>query len=373
MADKRDYYEVLGVSKTASEDEIKSAYRQMAKKYHPDLHPDDKEAEAKFKEVNEAYAVLSDAEKRRQYDQFGHAAFDPAQGGTGFSGDFGDIFGGFGDIFSSFFGGGTSSRRSNGPVRGDDEIVRVTLTFEEAVNGCKKDVTFRRIQKCAECGGSGAAKGTEPKTCGKCNGTGRVRVTQRTMLGMMQSERACETCGGRGTIIETPCKACRGQGQTPVTKTLEVSIPAGIDNGQRISLRGQGSDGLRGGPAGDLIINVSVKSHPIFERDGYDVYCEVPITFPEAALGATIDIPTLEGSEKYDIPEGTQTGTTFTLRGRGIKQVSGNRRGDLHLTVVIEVPKNLTAEQKDKLRAFGDSTGKKNYAKKESFFKKFFK
>ena len=373
MADKRDYYEVLGVQKNASEDEIKSAYRQMAKKYHPDLHPDDKDAEAKFKEVNEAYAVLSDAEKRRQYDQFGHAAFDPSQGGTGFTGDFGDIFGGFGDIFSSIFGGGTSSRRSNGPVRGDDVGVRVTLTFEEAVNGCKKDVTFRRIQKCAECGGSGAAKGTEPKTCTKCSGTGRVRVTQRTMLGMMQTERACETCGGRGKIIETPCKACRGKGQTQVSKTLEVSIPAGIDNGQRISLRSQGSDGLRGGPAGDLIITVAVKSHPIFERDGYDVYCEVPITFPEAALGATIDIPTLEGSEKYDVPEGTQTGTTFTLRGRGIKQVNGTRRGDLHLTVVIEVPKNLTSEQKEKLREFSESTGKKNYAKKESFFKKFFK
>ena len=373
MADKRDYYEVLGVQKTASEDEIKSAYRRMAKKYHPDLNPDDKDAEAKFKEVNEAYGVLSDAEKRRQYDQFGHAAFDPASGGgSGFSG-FGDIGFDLGDIFSSFFGGGTSSRRNNGPVRGEDVYARVTLTFEEAVNGTKKDVSYRRIQKCADCGGSGAAKGTEAKTCTKCSGTGRVRVTRRTPLGMMQTENVCDACGGRGKIIETPCKTCRGQGQLGAQKTLEVSIPAGIDDGQHISLRGQGSEGLRGGPAGDLIITVAVKDHPIFERDGYDVYCEVPITFPEAALGATIDIPTLEGTEKYDIPEGTQTGTTFTLRGRGIKQVNGSRRGDLNLTVVIEVPKNLTSEQKSKLRAFGDSCGKKNYAKKESFIKRFFK
>ena len=373
MADKRDYYEVLEVPKTASEDDIKSAYRRMAKKYHPDLHPDDKEAEAKFKEVNEAYAVLSDAEKRRQYDQFGHDAFDPTRGGTGFSGGFGDFGDMFGDIFSSFFGGGTSSRRSNGPVRGDDVFARVSLTFDEAVKGVKKSVSYRRIQKCADCGGSGAAKGTEAKTCSKCSGTGRVRVTRRTALGMMQTENACDACGGRGKIIETPCKTCRGQGQLGVQKTLEVTIPAGIDDGQRISLGGQGSEGLRGGPAGDLIISVAVKDHPVFERDGCDVYCEVPVTFPEAALGATIDIPTLEGTEKYDIPEGTQTGTTFTLRGRGIKQVNGSRRGDLHMTVVIEVPKNLNDEQREKLRAFGESCGKKNYAKRENFFKRFFK
>lgn len=373
MADKRDYYEVLGLQKGAGEGEIKSAYRKMAKQCHPDLHPGDKEAEEKFKEVNEAYAVLSDPEKRQQYDQFGHAAFDPSQGGSGFSGGFGDFGFDFGDIFSSFFGGGTSSRRSNGPVRGDDVGVRITISFEEAVNGCKKDVTFRRIQRCADCGGSGAAKGTEPKTCTKCSGSGRVRVQRRTPLGMMQTENACDACGGKGKIIETPCKTCRGQGQYSTSKTLQVSIPAGIDNGQRISLQGQGSDGLRGGPAGDLLISVSVKNHPVFERDGYDVYCEVPITFPEAALGATIDIPTLEGTESYDIPEGTQTGTTFTLRGRGIKQVNGSRRGDLNLTVIIEVPKNLTEEQKEKLRDFGKACGKKNYAKKESFFKKFFK
>mgnify|MGYP002542189121 FL=1 len=377
MADKRDYYEVLGVDKSASDADIKKAYRSLAKKYHPDMNPGDKEAEQKFKEVNEAYAVLSDADKRKKYDTYGHDAFDPTAGGSGFSGfgDFGGFdMGGFGDIFSSFFGGGTSSRRQNGPVRGDDVNVRITLSFEEAVFGVKKDITYRRTQRCAECSGTGAAKGSQPKTCTKCSGSGQIRVQQRTPLGVMQTQRTCDACGGRGTVIENPCKACRGTGTVQATKTLEVSIPAGIDNGQRISLRGQGSDGLRGGSAGDLLISVAVKAHPVFERDGYDIYCEVPITFTEATLGAEIDIPTLEGKEKFTVPEGTQTGTSFTLKQKGVLYVNNSsRRGDLIITVVIEVPKNLSSAQKEKLREFAELSGETNYTKKTRFFKKFFK
>ena len=375
MADKRDYYEVLGVSKSADESEIKKAYRSLAKKYHPDMNPGDAEAEQKFKEVNEAYAVLSDPEKKAKYDQFGHDAFDPSAGGFGGGSGFGG-FGDFtdlGDIFSSFFGGGFGgggSSRRNGPVRGDDVVVRLTLTFEEAVFGTKKDVSYQKIQKCADCGGEG---GKGVKTCQKCGGSGQMRVTQRTALGMMQSMRTCDACGGAGKTIETPCKTCRGSGQVRVSKTLEVTIPAGIDNGQRIALRGQGSDGRNGGPAGDLTILIAVKPHKIFERDGRDVYCEVPITFAEAVLGAEIDIPTLEGEEKYTIPEGTQTGTSFTLRGRGIKDVNSSRRGDLIITVAVEVPKNLNAEQKTLLRNFAESCGEGNHAKKTSFFKSFLK
>lgn len=367
---KRDYYEVLGLSKGASDSEIKSAYRKLAKKYHPDMNPGDKEAEEHFKEVNEAYAVLSDSDKKAKYDQYGYAAFDPSSGmGGGFGGfDFGDM-GGFGDIFSSFFGGGQTRR--NGPVEGDDVGVRVSLTFEEAVFGAKKEVAYSVTQKCSECSGTGAAKGTSPKTCPDCNGTGQTRVNQRTPFGMMQSTRQCDRCRGTGKIIETPCKKCRGNGYERVQKKLEVSIPAGIDNGQRIVLRGKGCDGRNGGRAGDLVITVSVRNHQLFERDGYDVYCDVPITFAEAALGADIDIPTLEGTEKYTIPEGTQTGTTFTLRQRGVKNVNSSARGNLYITVTVEVPKNLNSEQRDMLRKFADSCGEKNNEKRAKFFKNF--
>lgn len=373
MADKRDYYEVLGVSKDAGEAEIKKAYRSLAKKYHPDMNPGDADAEQKFKEVNEAYDVLSDADKKAKYDQYGHAAFDPGAGGFGGGAGFGGFgdFGDIGDIFSSFFGGGfggSSSARRNGPIRGEDVGVRLTLTFEEAVFGAKKEISYQKMQKCADCSGTGAEGGKGVKTCPKCGGSGQVRSTQRTPLGMIQTTHACPDCGGSGKIIENPCKSCRGTGFSKVTKKLEVTIPAGIDDGQRIALRGQGSDGRNGGSAGDLTILVTVRPHKIFERDGHNIYCEVPITFAEAVLGAEIDIPTLEGKEKYTVPEGTQTGTSFTLRGRGIKDVNSSRRGDLVITVAVEIPKNLNSEQKGLLRKFAESCGENNHAKKSGFF-----
>ncbi len=378
MADnKRDYYEVLGVSKGASEDEIKKAYRVLAKKYHPDMNPGDKEAEAKFKEANEAYAVLSDSDKRAKYDQFGHAAFDPSMGGGGGFGGFGG-FGGadfdFGDIFSSFFGGGGSSRSTrNVPIEGDDVMARITVSFDEAVFGCKKEISFARVEACPDCSATGAAKGTKPETCSTCHGSGRVTIQQQTMLGYMQTQRACSACRGTGKIIKTPCKNCNGKGYIKVNKKLEVTIPAGIDNMQRIVLRGQGSAGRNGGPAGDLIIEVRVKEHKLFTRERNNVYCEIPISFSEAALGAEIDIPTLgDKTEKYQIPEGTQTGTSFTLKGKGISDINTKRKGDLIITVLVETPKNLTAEQKKLLTEFSKTLGESNTGKKDSFFKKLF-
>lgn len=375
MADtKRDYYEVLGVDKNADEATIKKAYRTLAKKYHPDMNPGDKEAEAKFKEVNEAYDVLSDPDKKAKYDQYGHAAFDPSAGGGAGFGGFGD-FGGFdiNDIFSSFFGGASGgSTRRNGPVRGDDITVRLTISFEESVFGCKKEVSYNKIKKCADCSGTGAAKGSSPKTCSACGGSGQVRVQQRTPFGIMQTQKTCDTCHGTGKIIENKCPNCRGTGFVRVPKKLEVNIPAGIDDGQQLSLRYQGSDGMNGGNAGDLYIIISVRPHSVFERDGDDLYCEVPITYAEATLGAEIEIPTLEGSMKYTIPEGTQTGTVFTLRNKGVTRVNSKVRGNLYITVVVEVPKNLTSEQKNLLEKFAASCGESNYSKRTSFFKRIF-
>lgn len=375
MADtKRDYYEVLGVDKNADEATIKKAYRTLAKKYHPDMNPGDKEAEAKFKEVNEAYDVLSDPDKKAKYDQYGHAAFDPSAGGGAGFGGFGD-FGGFdiNDIFSSFFGGASGgSTRRNGPVRGDDITVRLTISFEESVFGCKKEVSYSKIQKCADCSGTGAAKGSSPKTCSACGGSGQVRVQQRTPFGIMQTQKTCDACHGTGKIIENKCPNCRGTGFVRVPKKLEVNIPAGIDDGQQLSLRYQGSDGMNGGNAGDLNIIISVRPHSVFERDGDDLYCEVPITYAEATLGAEIEIPTLEGSMKYTIPEGTQTGTVFTLRNKGVTRVNSKVRGNLYITVVVEVPKNLTSEQKNLLEKFAASCGESNYSKRTSFFKRIF-
>ncbi|MGN1409380.1 MAG: molecular chaperone DnaJ [Eubacteriales bacterium] len=370
---KRDYYEVLGVDKSADEATIKKAYRNLAKKYHPDMNPGDKEAEAKFKEVNEAYDVLSDPDKKAKYDQYGHAAFDPASGAGGFGG-FGD-FGGFdiNDIFSSFFGGSPTGSRRNGPVRGDNITVRLTISFEESVFGCKKEIQYSKVQKCDDCGGTGAAKGTSPKTCGACGGTGQVRVQQRTPFGIMQTQKTCDSCKGTGKIIEKKCDSCRGTGFVRVPKKLEVNIPAGIDDGQQLALKYQGSDGINGGSAGDLNIVISVRPHSVFERDGDDLYCEVPITYAEATLGAEIEIPTLEGSMKYNIPEGTQTGTVFTIRNKGVVRVNNPKiRGNLYITVVVEVPKNLTFEQKNLLEKFAASCGESNYSKRTSFFKRLF-
>ncbi|MBQ8235325.1 MAG: molecular chaperone DnaJ [Clostridia bacterium] len=374
MAEKRDYYEVLGVDKSADDAALKSAYRKLAKQYHPDMNPDNKEAEAKFKEVNEAYAVLSDPEKRAKYDQMGHAAFDPAAGGAGY--DFGGFD--FGDIFSSFFGGGfgggSSGAQRNRPIRGEDLGVRVTVDFMEAVFGTKKEISYNRTEHCSECGGSGAAKGTKAETCATCRGSGQVRQAQRTPLGMFQTTKPCPDCRGSGKTIKTPCTNCRGTGFKDVRKKMDVNIPAGIDNGQNIIIRGRGDEGRNGGGAGDLIISVNVKAHPVFERKGFDIRCELPFTFVEAALGAEVEVPTLEGTEKMNIPEETQTGTVLTMRGKGVPNINNSKnRGNLYLHCVVETPKNLTEKQKDILRAFGDATGNKNYQKKQSFIKRFFK
>ena len=379
MADKRDYYEVLGVGKDADDSAIKKAYRSLAKKYHPDMNPGDKDAEAKFKEVNEAYDVLSDADKKAKYDQFGHAAFDPsAGGGAGYGGfgGFGD-FGDLGDIFGSFFGGGFggggSSRRANAPTRGEDVMARVSISFEEAVFGVKRDVTFSKVQRCSECSGSGAAKGTKPETCTACGGSGQRRVTQRLGGMAFQTTAPCDACRGTGKIVKNPCSNCRGTGYVKINKKLAVNIPAGIDDGERIALRSQGCDGRNGGPAGDLIISVSVKPHPIFERDGYNLYCEVPITVAEATLGAEIDVPTLEGNQKFTIPEGTQGGTRFTLKQKGVPYVNNSgRRGDIIFTVNIEIPRGLNEKQREKMREFADACGENNYSKRTGFFKRMF-
>ena len=379
MAEKRDFYEVLGIQKGASDDEIKKAFRKMAKKYHPDLHPGDAEAEKNFKEVNEAYGVLSDPEKKSRYDQFGHAGVDPSYGqgaGGGGFGGFGGFGGGFddiGDIFSSFFGGGmggSSSSRRNAPTRGQDRRERVTITFEEAAFGCKKDISFARVETCPDCNGTRAAKGTSPKKCTNCGGSGMTRTQQRTPLGVFQSQHPCNVCSGTGNIIETPCPTCSGRGNIRKQKNLTVNIPAGIDDGQSIVLSGQGDAGTNGGPNGDAYVTVNIKKHSMFTREGMNVYCDVPITFAEAALGATINVPTLDGDVEYSIPEGTQSGTVFTLKGKGITEIRGSRRGNFIFTVNVEVPKNLNAKQKELLKAFAETCGEKNNVQKKNFFDK---
>lgn len=375
MAEKRDYYEVLEISKSASEDEIKKAYRKLAKKYHPDMNPGDKNAEEKFKEVNEAYAVLSDPDKKTKYDQFGFAAFDQTGGGgSGFGGFDFSGFGGFGDIFSDFFGGGasSSSTRRNAPQQGEDLEYRLNLTFEEAAFGCKKDVIYARVEKCDKCNGSGSKDG-KTETCPTCHGAGQVRKQMRTAFGVMSTSAACDACGGRGKIIKDPCPDCNGKGYVKVKKTVTVTVPAGIDNGEYLRLANRGNDGRNGGTAGDLLVVVTVRNHQIFERDGSNIYCEIPITFAEAALGAEIEVPTLKESTKYTIPEGTQSGTSFTIRGKGIVSPRTGRNGDLIFTVNVEIPKNLTDRQKDIIRQFADESGQKNYTKRPSFFKKFMK
>lgn len=384
MAEKRDYYEVLGIGKNATDAEIKSAYRKLAKKYHPDLNPGNKEAEEKFKEVNEANDVLSDPQKRQRYDQFGFAGVDPnyaaANGGGaggfggGFGGvDLGDIFGdifggGFGGGFGSF-GGGSSTRTANAPRKGHDIQASVILTFEEAAHGCSKKITINRQDTCPDCGGTGAAKGTSPETCPDCGGRGYVVTQQRTPFGVMQSQQPCSHCGGRGTIIRNPCKTCRGTGKTAARKSLEINIPAGIDDDQNIALRGQGDAGSNGGPAGDVIVHVTVKADPMFERDGYDVTIHVPITFSQAVLGDDVEVPTVDGRIVQHIPEGTQSGTKFRLRGQGIQYLNGRGRGDQYVIVDVEIPKKVTRAQREALKAFEDSMKEDNYEKRKGFFK----
>ena len=384
MAEKRDYYEVLGIGKNATDAEIKSAYRKLAKKYHHDLNPGNKEAEEKFKEVNEANDVLSDPQKRQRYDQFGFAGVDPnyaaANGGGaggfggGFGGvDLGDIFGdifggGFGGGFSGF-GGGSSTRTANAPRKGHDIQASVILTFEEAAHGCSKKITINRQDTCPDCGGTGAAKGTSPETCPDCGGRGYVVTQQRTPFGVMQSQQPCSHCGGRGTIIRNPCKTCRGTGKTAARKSLEINIPAGIDDDQNIALRGQGDAGSNGGPAGDVIVHVTVKADPMFERDGYDVTIHVPITFSQAVLGDDVEVPTVDGRIVQHIPEGTQSGTKFRLRGQGIQYLNGRGRGDQYVIVDVEIPKKVTRAQREALKAFEDSMKEDNYEKRKGFFK----
>ena len=360
MAEKRDYYEVLGVKKGATQDEIKKAYRKLTKENHPDLHPGDKACEERFKEANEAYEILSDEEKRKKYDQYGHAAFDPNAGfGGGGFGDFGG-FGGFGDIFSDIFGGGFGgSTRSNpnAPRRGENVRSSVNISFEEAAFGCKKEVIVGKIETCADCKGTGCAPGTTPEICPDCKGTGQVTVSQRTPFGVMQSSSPCSKCRGTGKIIHQPCKTCRGMGSVRRQHKVEVNIPAGIDDGQTISKPGGGNAGVNGGPAGDLLVSVIVRPHARFERDGTSVLLEQEISYAQAALGAEVEVPTLDGKVKLTIPEGTQPGAVFRLRGKGIPYLRGSGRGDQFVSVTIKVPKNLTSSQKELLRQFAASMG----------------
>lgn len=374
MAEKRDYYEVLGLQKGASDDEIKKAYRKKAKQYHPDLNPDNAEAEAKFKEVNEAYEVLSDSQKKARYDQYGHAGVDPnfgAGGGGAYGGYGGGMDFDFGDIFSSFFGGGGGHRSNpNAPRQGGDVAASVILSFEESAKGCKKQVDVTLVEGCPDCGGSGAKKGTSPKTCPQCGGSGQVRRQQRTPFGVMQTQAACDRCRGTGRIIETPCGTCNGSGRVTARRTVGVNIPAGIDDGQTIIIRGKGNAGQNGGPAGDLQVRVTVRPHPLFERHGNDIYCDLPLTFVQAALGAEIQVPTLDGKEPFTIKDGTQPGEQLRIKGKGFPDVHGRRTGDLVFRVTIEVPRNLSHEQKELLRKFDGTTSDKNYQKRGTFFKK---
>lgn len=350
MAEKRDYYEVLGVDRNATEDEIKKAYRQTAKKYHPDLHPGDKQAEEKFKEANEAYEVLSDAEKKARYDQFGHAGVDPNYGAG--QGSYGGGFGGMdfdlGDIFSSFFGGGFGGGRSNpnAPQRGSDTQASVTISFEEAAKGCKRTVETMKIDVCDECHGNGCAAGSSPKTCPDCHGSGHVTAQQRTPFGVIQTQKTCSRCNGRGTVIDNPCKKCHGAGRVRKPSSIEISIPAGIDDRQVINARGQGNKGVNGGPAGDLRVIVNVRPHPIFEREGYNVWVEMHISYPEAVLGCELEVPTLDGKVKYNVPAGTQSGDVFKLRNKGIQTLNNRGRGDELVRVIVDIPKKVTEKQK---------------------------
>ena len=374
--EKRDYYQVLGVDKNASAEEIKKAYRKNAMKYHPDRNPGDKQAEEKFKEIGEAYEVLSDSDKRARYDQFGFAGVDPnygggAGGGSGFGGGFGGFggFGDFGDIFGEFFGGGRSrGSTQTAPRRGENVGARLELTFEEAAFGVEKEITVQRIENCAACKGTGSADGVV-ETCVNCHGSGQVRTTQNFMGMAVQSTATCPTCGGKGKIIKNPCTTCRGKGKVRRNQKIKVKVPAGIDQGQAIRVAGEGCVGSNGGPNGDVLVEITIKRHPIFQRDGMDVYCEVPITFTQAALGAEIQVPTLDGKTTFTIPEGTQTGRQFVISGKGIPQVNNpRRRGDHRFVVTVETPTRLSREQKDLLRKLEESMDGKSSPKRKKFF-----
>lgn len=358
MADKRDYYEVLGVSKTASDADIKKAFRALAKKYHPDMNPGDKEAEAKFKEAQEAYAVLSDPDKKKQYDQFGHAAFDGAGGAGGFdfSGmDMGDIFG---DIFGDFFGGGSRRRANDGPMKGQNLRTSVRITFEEAVFGCEKEIEMVLKDECKTCHGSGAKPGTNPETCSKCGGKGKVVFTQQSFFGTVQNVQTCPDCNGTGKIVRDKCTDCRGTGYIASKKKIQVSIPAGIDNGQSVRIRDKGEPGINGGPRGDLLVEVVVSRHPVFQRQDMNIYSTAPLTYAQAALGGEIRINTVDGDVLYEVKPGTQTDTRIRLKGKGIPSLRNKSvRGDHYVTLVVQVPTNLNAAAKEALQKFDELTG----------------
>jgi len=371
VAEKRDYYEVLGVSRGASEDEIKKAFRKYAKEHHPDVNNGDKNSEAKFKEANEAYNVLCNSEKRARYDQYGHAGVD-GQGFGGFGGAGFDVNDIFENIFSGFggFGGSTNSRKS-GPQRGSNLKYRITLDFLEAVFGVEKDITVSKEDLCDECKGTGAREGTESVKCTVCNGSGQVSAQQQTIFGTVMTSKTCLNCGGKGTIIKNPCPACNGRGRKNKTKTLKVKIPAGINQGEMLTLRSEGEPGTKGGPYGDLYVEVSIKPHPIFQRDGYNTYCEIPITFTQATLGCDIEIPTVDGPYHYKLKDGVQPGDILTIKGKGIPYVNRNNvRGDHIFKVIVEIPKNLDQKQKDLLKEFDTISTVKNYQKRDSFFTK---
>ena len=375
---KRDYYEVLGVDRGADEATIKKAYRQLAKKYHPDMNPGDKEAEKKFKEASEAYAVLSDAEKRRQYDQFGHAAFEQGGGGAGGfggfdfnGGDMGDIFG---DIFGDLFGGGRSRRANNGPMKGANVRTAVRITFEEAVFGCEKQLDLNLKDECTTCHGTGAKPGTSPETCPKCGGKGQIVYTQQSLFGTVRNAQTCPDCNGSGKIVKEKCADCHGSGYITNRKKIAVTIPAGIDNGQSIRIREKGEPGVNGGPRGDLLVEVQVERHPIFQRQDMNIYSTAPVTFAQAALGGQIHITTVDGDMAYDIKPGTQTDTKIRLKGKGVPSLRNkNIRGDHYVTLVVQVPTKLNEEAKEYLRKYDEAVnGKINDSKQEKPKKKSF-
>ena len=371
MAEKRDYYEVLGLKKGASDDEIKKAIRKMAMKYHPDKNPGDKKAEENFKEVNEAYSILSDPEKKSKYDRFGHAGVDPnagfgGAGGGGFGG-FDDIFDIFGNMFSGGGGFGGGSSRRNGPMKGRDLQKAITIDFEEAAFGTKKEISITKYVKCSTCNGEGNAPGTEKKTCSNCGGTGQVHTVQRTPFGQFQSTGPCPECGGKGKIIETPCPDCGGSGKVRKTIEINVDIPAGVDNDSVIPIRGQGEPGENGGPNGDLYVVISVNPHHLFKRDRDNLHLEIPITFNQAALGDEIIVPCLDGKVSYKIPAGTQPNTVFRLKGKGMPNVRNGRKGDLYVKVILEVPTKLSSKQKKAIEEMGKAVDTKCYHKKSSF------